>query len=422
MGLLRRLGSLPAGGRALLGGIAVLILAAGTLGFLAWRTGHEGQTERAVVPQVVALVADKGGPVANGDLVPSGTPLRLTFNTAMNPGTVVMTANGARVGLSWAHDGRSATLDTGAIRIGPVALAIGRGGRGAGGGPLAPWSLSFSSIFAARAHTVPLATPVLIQVPNDPAARDQSGLQSAAIVYEYLTEGGITRFTAIFVSAPDEIGPVRSGRLISFALTRRYRGLLMASGLSEGSAAVLQANPVPHVFDTGAGYFHRTADRWPPNNLYTSAGEVQRALASASLPPFSLPPPSVPIRSGPAAATVEVPEHSSTYSFDAATRTYTKQVDGRTLVDAATGAPLHIQLVVVMHTTATPTGYTEDVNGQPGLDFDMQSGGRADFWFDGIQASGRWSSPSATAPLQFELDSGAVVRPPALTWVDVVTG
>jgi hypothetical protein len=421
MGLLRWLGSLSAGGRGLLGGIAVLILAAGSLGFLAWRTGHTSPIVQPVAPRVVALVTDKSEAVATGDLVPSGTPLKLTFNTPMKPGTVALTANGTQVALSWAHDGRSAALDTGALKIGPVALAVGRGGRSAGGGQLPPWSLAFSSIFAARVHTVPLATPVLVQVPNDPAARDQSGLQSAAIVYEYLTEGGITRFTAIFVNAPDEIGPVRSGRLISFALTRRYRGLLMASGLSEGSNAVLAANPVPHVFDNGAGYFHRTTDRRPPNNLYTSASEVQRALASASLPPFSLPEAEVPIRSGPAGTAIDVPEHSSTYTFDAATRTYTKQVDGRTLIDAATGQPLHIQLAVVIHTTATSTGYVEDVNGQPGLDIDVQAGGRADFWFDGLQASGRWSSPSASAPLRFELDSGAVVRPPALTWVDVVT-
>jgi hypothetical protein len=96
-------------------------------------------------------------------------------------------------------------------------------------------------------------------------------------------------------------------------------------------------------------------------------------------------------------------------------------VDGRTVVDTATSQPLRVQLLVVMHTTALPTSYVEDVNGQHGLDFDLQSGGRADFSFAGIQASGRWSSPSQGSPLRFELDGGGVITPPPLTWIDVVT-
>ena len=185
---------------------------------------------------------------------------------------------------------------------------------------------------------------------------------------------------------------------------------------------VLQrARPVPHVFDTGGDVFHRTDDRLPPNNLFTGGAQVQRAVESASLTPAGLPRASVPIASGPAAPAVDVSEHGSAYAFDPATRTYTKQVDGGTLTDAATGQPLRIQLLVVLHTTATPTGYVEDVNGQQGLDFDVESGGRADYVFDGLQATGRWSSPGPDMPLQFWLDGGATVTPPPLTWIDVVT-
>lgn len=97
-------------------------------------------------------------------------------------------------------------------------------------------------------------------------------------------------------------------------------------------------------------------------------------------------------------------------------------MDGSTITDVATGQPLRLQLLVVMHTTAARTDFAEDVNGQPGLDFDLASGGRADFWFGGLRASGRWSSPTAASPLRFQLESGAAVEPPPLTWVDVVIG
>ncbi len=60
----------------------------------------------------------------------------------------------------------------------------------------------------------PLAAPYLIQVENLNAARPQSGLSTADIVYEYETEGGISRFSAMFFSTPTAtIGPVRSARL-----------------------------------------------------------------------------------------------------------------------------------------------------------------------------------------------------------------
>ncbi|MBO0701435.1 MAG: DUF3048 domain-containing protein, partial [Candidatus Dormibacteraeota bacterium] len=304
---------------------------------------------------------------------------------------------------------------------GRVALSVASGARDTAGNDLAHWDLAFSMVFGVSVHTVPLSAPALIQVPNDPSARNQVGLQSAAIVYEYVTEGGITRFTAIFTNAPDSIGPVRSGRTISFALTRRYGGLLFASGLSAGAAHVLQSDPVPHVFDTGGGVFHRTSDRFPPNNLFTGGAAVQRAVTSASLRHVALPAGKVPIHSGSGGTSVSVPQHRSVYTFDGSTGTYTKQVDGQTLSDAATGRPLHIQLLVVLHTTSSPTPYVEDVTGAHGTNFDLQSGGRADFYFDGARAAGHWSSPSAHSPLHFQLDSGATVSPPPLTWIDVVS-
>lgn len=420
-GLARWLRDLSGGERAVLAAAAVLVLAgAATLGFLASRRG--GGSAAPAAPRVVALTRGPGAVVSDGELVPAGTPLRLTFSTAMRTSSVGLLANQGPIGLRWAADGRSAELDVGALRIGPVELATAAGGLDVAGLALAAWRLAFSVIFAVRAHTIPLPVPALVQVPNDPSARDQVGLQSAAIVYEYLTEGGITRFTAIFTGAPDAIGPVRSGRLISFALTRHYRGLLLASGLSEGSAAVLRANPVPHVFDTGGDVFYRTGDRRPPNNLFTGGGQVQRAVADASLVPIALPRGAVPIRTGQAATALDVPEHRSAYAFDPATRTYTKQLDGHALADAATGQPLRVQLVIVLHTSATRTSFIEDVNGQPGLDFDTESGGLADFAFDGLQAPGRWSSPGPGEPLRFQLDGGGVVSPPPLTWIDVVTG
>jgi hypothetical protein len=56
--------------------------------------------------------------------------------------------------------------------------------------------------------------PIAVMIENFSTIRDrQQGLEKAAIVIESLTEGGITRFLAIFNGEPVEvIGPVRSAR------------------------------------------------------------------------------------------------------------------------------------------------------------------------------------------------------------------
>ncbi len=56
--------------------------------------------------------------------------------------------------------------------------------------------------------------PVAFVVENDPEARPQSGLADADMVYEAPTEGGITRFLAVYQTRQSgSIGPIRSARV-----------------------------------------------------------------------------------------------------------------------------------------------------------------------------------------------------------------
>ena len=78
--------------------------------------------------------------------------------------------------------------------------------------------------------------PVAIKVANYPrVARPQSGLSLADLVFEHYTEGGTTRFTAVFYGndAP-RVGPIRSARLIDTVIPEMFKGALVASGSSTG--------------------------------------------------------------------------------------------------------------------------------------------------------------------------------------------
>lgn len=76
---------------------------------------------------------------------------------------------------------------------------------------------------------------LIIKVSNwPPRVRPQHGVNSADIVYEYEAEGGVTRFAAIYRSqAPQQVGSIRSARLLDIELIRMYAALLAYSGTSE---------------------------------------------------------------------------------------------------------------------------------------------------------------------------------------------
>jgi hypothetical protein len=79
--------------------------------------------------------------------------------------------------------------------------------------------------------------PLAVKISNAPArwVRPQSGLNDADLVFEHITESGITRFTMIiYGKTPAEVGPIRSARLIDLELPAMYDGALVYSGSSEG--------------------------------------------------------------------------------------------------------------------------------------------------------------------------------------------
>jgi DUF3048 family protein/Big-like domain-containing protein len=374
-----------------------------------------------IVPRVTNVTDQDGNAVADGAQIPTGTQLIVTFNTPMNESTVTPQVNGATPQVHWHADAASVRVYLQHVKVGPITVTFAAGGRDASGHHLRDWSLHALLAFIVRVHTVALPFPAMIQVPNDPTAWDQAGLQSANLVFEYDTEGGIRRMTALFENMPDAVGPIRSGRLISFKLVRHYRGMLFLSGLSEGSMERFRANPVPALFDQDPP-FYRTTDRYAPNNLFISGAGVLSAEQHANVAPWQIPYGNFSFPAGAAGSSAVVGEHDSTYAYDADTGTYTKSESGHQMADAAIGDALHIAMVVVVHTRETPTSYVEDSAGAHGLDFDMQSGGRAEFYFGGAKVTGTWSGSDVHSPLTFKSDSGqAITLPPGLVWVDVVS-
>jgi hypothetical protein len=119
-----------------------------------------------------------------------------------------------------------------------------------------------------------------VKIDNSGVARPQTGLDAADVVFEELTEGGITRFLAVFQSQlPPEVGPIRSVRAVDPALLTPLGGVFAYSGGTPLNVAAVRAAPVTTVDETAAGdAMHRNPQREAPHNLY---GTPTRLLALA---------------------------------------------------------------------------------------------------------------------------------------------
>ena len=75
---------------------------------------------------------------------------------------------------------------------------------------------------------------LIVKVSNwPPKVRPQYAINQADLVYELESEGGVTRFAAVFRSnAPQKVGSVRSARLIDMELLTMHAALLAYSGTS----------------------------------------------------------------------------------------------------------------------------------------------------------------------------------------------
>ncbi|WP_046175752.1 DUF3048 domain-containing protein [Domibacillus indicus] len=121
---------------------------------------------------------------------------------------------------------------------------------------------------------------IAVVVSNHPDARPQMALDEADIVYEVLTEGGITRFLALYQSKyPGKIGPVRSARDYFIELAEGYDSLFLAHGYSPEAREILLSEEVDQLngIQHEGTVFKRDSSREAPHNSYVHVKEAMEA-------------------------------------------------------------------------------------------------------------------------------------------------
>jgi len=263
--------------------------------------------------------------------------------------------------------------------------------------------------------------PIAVMIDDLDAARPQSGLNAASVVWQAPAEGGIPRYMLIFgEQTPKAVGPVRSARYYYIAWAAEWRALYVHAGGSPQAQATLAARGDGQLvynadeFRWGP-FFHRIKERFAPHNLYTD-GRLLRNLAireNAADGPMKavwLFAPDAPLEDRPTGGTIQVeyPDNVIRYAYDRTSNAYLRSVTGEpTQVDASTGERVAPKNVVVMLMSFGPLN-----DGHPNkkrLEAKVIGSGKAWIATNGRTIVGTWLKTALDKPTQFFDRSGKPV-------------
>jgi len=239
---------------------------------------------------------------------------------------------------------------------------------------------------------------VAVKIDNNAAARPQSALEQADVIYEEFTEG-ITRFVVIFHSSDaPTVGPVRSVRPADPVIVKPLGGPLVFSGGAPAILDVVRSAGIAQVTEDDRETLRRRAGRPAPFNLYTTTEAVFRKAGAGAPPPAFSPflrpgETSAPAGATPAASLrlAPAPKVTAAYAWDAGAGVWARSTDGRPhLLEG--GAQLSPKNVIVQYTPYTAFAADRVVRFP-----EVVGSGDALVLLAGAQVRARWTKASNTA-------------------------
>lgn len=266
--------------------------------------------------------------------------------------------------------------------------------------------------------------PIAMMVSNQVQARPQSGLQEADIIFEFLTEGNITRYLALYHSQlPDKVGPIRSAREYFFTLADSYDALYVYSGAANFVNDMIQSREIEHVqagLHENSDAFFRTDDRVTPHNLYGNLNEIYHLAeekayeTSGSYPAYSYT--GADDLTGEDANYVKIDYYGGTpvmeFTYNDQEKVYEQTMDGDLTRDLETDEPIAINNLFIIETDH------EVIDEQQRRKIDVTSGGKAYLLRQGKKQELQWENQDGyIVPVQ---DGEVIPFIPGKTWISVV--
>ncbi len=272
--------------------------------------------------------------------------------------------------------------------------------------------------------------PVMAVIENSPAARPQLGLQTADVVYEVPVEGSITRFVCVFSdNVPEEIMPVRSGRVTFLYLQQEWDAILMhwggsGSGVSGAPSYTFFGNELHEKIkidvDGWSGkwndYYKRVSSKKAPHNVKGNPLLVQQ-LYDYTPEPIKWLFNSNATYSGEDATQINLPmctndDEFVSYTYDSSQDVYLRYMSGKAFISAETDKQVSVKNVIVQYSTYESKDKYKVWN--------MIGKGHADMYIGGKLIKGTWEKKSVNEDTVFFDDKGEqIVLKPGNTWIHI---
>ncbi|MCS7251640.1 MAG: DUF3048 domain-containing protein [Thermoflexus sp.] len=278
--------------------------------------------------------------------------------------------------------------------------------------------------------------PLAIKISNyPPVVRPQSGMDLADLVFEHYAEGGVTRFTAIYLGQDAElVGSVRSARLIDLEIPAMFKAILAYSGASVGVNARIRASDfieraLSPDFGVGEPVFWRIPREGVAveHTLFTSTRRLwEEATRRGINQPqdlrgmiFSEQPPS----SGQSVSTLTIPYRVEPVSwrYDRGSQRWLRWIVGQPHMDALTGRQLSAANVVVVYAHHQTTDILEDRLGNYSIEIQIWGSGPVRIFRDGQMWEGQWQRFRREDMLRFvDAQGQPIPLKPGNTWFQMV--
>jgi hypothetical protein len=285
--------------------------------------------------------------------------------------------------------------------------------------------------------------PIAIMVENSAAARPQSGLYAADVVFEVVDEYGITRFVAIFSSQDSNIvGPVRSARPYYAEIAKSFDpiyvffgtypecykyvqdlGMYTMSAMSDRSGQSSIIGLAPYWRDW-------TRSKIQEHTAFTSTVKIKQVAQKIGYPldgngiPFSYKGEASESDRGNvsniyidfATAAFAPRGFNVNFKYDRNSNSYLRYMGGRPHVDHETGQIITVKNVVVLITDIA--GPLDKYNH---MGVRTTGSGQAFYFIDGNAVEGRWERGGLADPFTFKDGSGNIISLNAgETWISMV--
>jgi hypothetical protein len=274
---------------------------------------------------------------------------------------------------------------------------------------------------------VPQRPALAYKVDNYPAARPQSGLTAADIVFEEPVEGGITRLVAVFqCQGANLVGPIRSARAIDVPILDQLSKPLFvhAGGINPVIALVNNGNLINDDVFTHASIVQHPSGREAPYDTYASTSAAWALDPLDGSPPAPLftysatAPTGTPIRS------VAIPfsgTNDNLWSWSPITGEWLLTIGGTPANVANGGGRVGVSNVVIQTVHITYGPWLENSEGGLEVQANLVGFGPLEVFRNGEEISGTWQRAALSDPTRLvAADGSTIALQPGKTWIELV--